>query len=93
MLAIIHGLCVEYVYTIRDVSSHRPPAGRPAACPQTATGSGRGRMDRIGSATISSPGLPGRTECTWTRIVACPPSSIDGYGGCEPMRFGAITNA
>jgi hypothetical protein len=50
MLAIIHGLCVECVHTIRDVSSHRHPTGRPAAFPPTATGSGRGRMDRIGSA-------------------------------------------
>jgi hypothetical protein len=41
--------CVEYLSTIRDVYRHRHPTGWPAAFP-AATGSGRGRMDWIGSA-------------------------------------------
>jgi hypothetical protein len=47
--------CVEYLSTIRDMSSHRHPTGRPAALLPTAAGSGRGRMDRIGSADRHTP--------------------------------------
>jgi hypothetical protein len=94
--------CVGYVSTIRDVSSHRHQTGRPAAFPD---GYGLGTRPRTdgpvrdedgwtGAAppTVTSPGVPERNECTCTRIVSCPPSLIDGYGGRELMRLGAVTN-
>jgi hypothetical protein len=49
MRTVVDDVCVEYLSTIRDVSSHRPPTGRPAAFPD-GYGLRRGRMDRIGPA-------------------------------------------
>jgi hypothetical protein len=81
-----HGCIREYVRVTYDVE-----------VPDVinATGSGRGRMDRIGSTdrhisrTSRADQMHMNTDCD---IVSCLPSSFDGNGGCEPMRFGVITN-
>jgi hypothetical protein len=67
--------------------------GRPAACPRRPRARDEDGWTGSAPPTVTSPGLAGRTERTWTRIVPCPPSSIDGCcGGLELMRFGVITH-
>ncbi len=70
--------CVVYLSTIRDVSSHRHPTGRPAAFPDWLRAPDGDGWTGSAPPTVTSPGLPGRNECTGTRIVSCPPSLLMG---------------
>jgi hypothetical protein len=60
----INGFCVESVSTIRDVSSHRHPTGRPAACPRRLWARDGDGWSRSAPPTVTSPGVPARKEST-----------------------------
>jgi hypothetical protein len=56
--------CVECVSALRDVSSHRRPTGRPAACPRRLRARDEDGWTGAAPLTVTSPGVPERNERT-----------------------------
>jgi hypothetical protein len=50
--------CVEYISTVRDVSSHRHPTDRPAACLRWLRARDEDGWAGLTRSTVTSPGLP-----------------------------------